>query len=327
MSKFHKIRWQESDLLELSKTVKNFNAKITRLAKKNPDVAVALPEKVKIGDLKNLINTRQDLKREINALKRFSKRGAEQVVIADGTDEELKITKWQRTEMNRRVGIINRKRKSRLDEIQNLEMTSRGQALGYTRGQLGMGRATEVSLSPMNAFTRRMNRRDLKMKWQAILRESQSDYFTQKDFRLRENFIKALEQNFNSNDIQDVIGYINRMDIKDFLQKFEEEGGTMEFAYPPNREQYEAYVNGLKATWISNYDNSYSSNNNYTNDEHISVNTYSNDLSTLRDLEGFNGYIAIYSNGEKVGRFSSGQNALKYIKKNKLDNITFNLER
>ena len=89
------------------------------------------------------------------------------------------------------------------------------------------------------------------MKWQAILRESQSDYFTQKDFRLRENFIKALEQNFNSNDIQDVIGYINRMDIKDFLQKFEEEGGTMEFAYPPNREQYEAYVNGLKATWLS----------------------------------------------------------------------------
>ena len=36
MSKFHKIRWQESDLLELSKTIKNFNAKITRLAKKNP---------------------------------------------------------------------------------------------------------------------------------------------------------------------------------------------------------------------------------------------------------------------------------------------------
>ena len=251
MSKFHKIRWQESDLLELSKTVKNFNAKITRLAKKNPDVAVALPEKVKIGDLKNLINTRQDLKREINSLKRFSKRGAESIVIADGTDEELKITKWQRTEMNRRVGIINRKRKSRLEEIQNLEMTSRGQALGYTRGQLGMGRATEVSLSPMNAFTRRMNRRDLKMKWQAILRESQSDYFTQKDFRLRENFIKALEQNFNTNDIQDVIGYINKMDIKDFLQKFEEEGGTMEFAYPPNREQYEAYVNGLKATWLS----------------------------------------------------------------------------
>lgn len=251
MSKYHKINWRESDIEELARTVKNFNAKISRLSKKNPDIAVALPQKVKIGELKNLITTRQDLKREINALKRFSKRGAEKIVIADGTDEELQITKWQRTEMNRRVGIINRKRKARLEELSNMEMKSRGEALGYTRGQLGMGKATEVSLSPMNAFTRRMNRRDLNMKWLSILRESQSTYFTEKDYRLRDNFIKAFEQNFNPNDIGDVVAHIKSMDIKDFLQKFEEEGGTLEFAYPPNREQYEGYLNAVKTTWLN----------------------------------------------------------------------------
>ena len=251
MSKYHKINWRESDLQELSRTVKNFNAKISRLAKKNPEILQALPEKVKVNDLKQLITTRQDLKREINALKRFSKRGAEKIVIADGTDEELKITRWQRTEMNRRVGIINRRRKARLEELTNLEMKSRGEALGYTRGQLGMGRATEVSLSPMNAFTRRMNRRDLKMKWQVILRESQSEYFTEKDYRLRNNFVKALEQNFNPNDIKDLTDEIMNMNIKEFLQKFEEEGGTMEFAYPPNSEQYEGYLNAVKTTWLS----------------------------------------------------------------------------
>lgn len=251
MSKYHKINWRESDIEELTRTVKNFNAKISRLSKKNPDIAVALPNKVKVGELKNLITTRQDLKREINALKRFSKRGAEKIVIADGTDEELQITKWQRTEMNRRVGIINRKRKARLEELSNMEMKSRGEALGYTRGQLGMGKATEVSLSPMNAFTRRMNRRDLNMKWLSILRESQSTYFTEKDYRLRDNFIKAFEQNFNPNDIKDVVAHIKSMDIKDFLQKFEEEGGTLEFAYPPNREQYEGYLNAVKTTWLN----------------------------------------------------------------------------
>lgn len=249
MSKFHKISWRESDLIDLNKAVKNFNAKISRLSKKNPENIGALPEKIKVQDLKNLINTRQDLKREINSLKRFSKRGAEQIVIAPGVDDELKLTKWQRTEMNRRVGIINRKRKARLEQIQNMEMKSRGQSLGYTRGQLGMGKATEVSLSPMNAFTRRMNKRDLSMKWKAILRESQSDYFTQKDFRLRENYIKALEQNFNEKDIEDVISSIRNMDISDFLQKFEEEGGTLEFAYPPNNELYRGYVRSLKTTW------------------------------------------------------------------------------
>lgn len=252
MSKQHKIRWREQDRRELNRVVTNFNAKINRLIKKNPQLANILPEKVNVSSLKQIINTRQDLNRELNALKRFSKRGAEEIVKVDENDYNLQVTKWQRNEMNRRVGIINRKRKARLEQLQELEMKSRGEALGYTKAQIGMGKATEVSLNPMNAFTRRMNQRDLKMKWQSILRESQSDYFTQKDFRLRANYIKALEQNFNSNDIKDIISVINDMDISDFLIKFEEEGGTLEFAYPPNAELMEAYINALKSTWKPN---------------------------------------------------------------------------
>lgn len=249
MSRYHRINWRESDTKELKRVVRNYNAKITRLAKKNPQIENVLPQKVSVAQLKELINTRQDLKRELNALKRFSKRGAEEIVIVPDTDYNLKITKWQKTEMNRRIGIINRRRKKRLEELANLEMSSRGEKLGYTRSQLGMGKATEVSLNPMNAFTRRMSQSDLKWKWKNIMKESQSDYFTQKDFRLRDNYIKALEQNYNSNDIKDVINNISSMDIQEFLNKFEEEGGNMEFAYPPNQEQYEAYVNGLRATW------------------------------------------------------------------------------
>lgn len=249
MSRYHRINWRESDTQELKRVVRNYNAKISRLAKKNPQIENVLPEKVSVGQLKELINTRQDLKRELNALKRFSKRGAEEIVVVPDTDYNLKITKWQKTEMNRRIGIINKRRKKRLEEIANIEMKSRGEKLGYTREQLGMGKANEVSLNPMNAFTRKMSQSDLKWKWKGIMKESQSDYFTQKDFRLRENYIKALQQNYNVNDIQDIIDEINKMDIKEFLNTFEEEGGNMEFAYPPNKEQYNAYVTGLRATW------------------------------------------------------------------------------
>lgn len=249
MSRYHRINWRESDTQELKRVVRNYNAKITRLAKKNPQIKNVLPEKVSVGQLKELINTRQDLKRELNALKRFSKRGAEEIVVLPDTDYNLKITKWQKTEMNRRIGVINKRRKKRLEDISNIEMTSRGEKLGYKRGDIGMGKANEVSLRPMNAFTRSMNQSDLKWKWKNIMKESQSDYFTQKDYRLRENFIKALSENYNVNDINDVIESINSMDIKEFLNKFEEEGGNLEFAYPPNKEQYEAYVNALKTTW------------------------------------------------------------------------------
>ena len=249
MSKYHSIRWRESDEQELKRVVRNYNAKINRLIKKNPQTENVLPEKIQVAQLKELINTRQDLNRELNALKRFSKRGAEEIVVIPNTDYNLKTTKWQKTEMNRRIGIINRKRARRLEEIQNLEMTSRGEKLGYTRGQLGMGRVNENSLKPMQAFTRTMNQADLKWKWKAIRKESQSTYFTDKDFKLRDTYIKTLSENYNVKDIQDVIDSIGKMDIKEFLLKFEEEGGTLEFAYPPNKEQYGAYVNALKATW------------------------------------------------------------------------------
>ena len=250
MSRYHRINWRDSDTEELKRVVKNYNAKINRLAKKNPQIKNVLPEKVTATQLKELINTRQDLKRELNSLKRFSKRGAEEIVVVPENDYNLKVTKWQKSEINRRIGIINRRRKKRLEDISNLEMTSRGEKLGYTREQLGMGKASEVSLSPMKGFTRRMSQTDLKMKWRGILKESQSDYFTQKDYRLRDNYIKALEQNYNANDIKDIIDSINNMDIKEFLNKFEEEGGTLEFAYPPNKEQYNGYVSALKSTWM-----------------------------------------------------------------------------
>lgn len=249
MPRYHRINWRDSDTKELKRVVTNYNAKISRLAKKNPQIENVLPEKVTVAQLKEIINTRQDLKRELNSLKRFSKRGSEEIITVPDTDYNLKITKWQKTEMNRRVAVINRRREKRLEQISNIEMKSRGEDLGYTRAQLGMGKATEVSLKPMNAFTRRMNQSDLKWKWKNILKESQSDYFTQKDFRLRDNYLKALRENYKENDIKDVIEEISKMDIRDFLHTFEEEGGTLEFAYPPNKEQYKGYVSALKTTW------------------------------------------------------------------------------
>lgn len=257
MSKYHKIRWTKQDTQEINKVVRNFNAKVSRLAKKDPSIANILPEKISAKELKNLINTRQDLVRELNALKRFSKRGSEEIVTVPDTEYDLKITKWQKTEMNRRIGIINRRRKARLEEIENTEMKSRGEKLGYTRGQLGMGKATEVALQPMTAFFRTMGNVDLKKRWKSILHQSQSDYFTKRDYQVRENYIKGLKENYDYENIKDVIETIEKMDIRDFLKTFEEEGGTFEFASPNGaldikQAEYEGYESVLRATWLPN---------------------------------------------------------------------------
>lgn len=269
MPKYNKIRWRESDLKELSRVVRNYNAKIKRLKQKDPlKYKNTLPqfydsktdsysEKITVRQMKELINTRQDLNRELNALKRFSKKGAEEIVVVPDTDYNLKITKWQKTEMNRRIGVINRRRAQRLKEIQEMEMKSRGEELGYTREEFGMGKQYEKELRPMNAFTRRMDQSDLKWKWRSIRNESQSDYFTKRDYQVRENYIKGLKENYNYNDIKDVVEEIEKMDIKEFFKIFNEDGGTFEFASPDGQldlkyDEYKGYASALRATWLPN---------------------------------------------------------------------------
>lgn len=260
MSKYHKIRWNESDTRELERVVRNFNAKVTRLAKTSPQNKSALPEKVSARQLKELINTRQDLNRELNSLKRFSKRGAEKIVEVPGSDYNLKITKWQRTEMNRSIGIINRKRQSRLEEIAETEMTSRGEKLGYTRAQIGMGRPELATLKPMTAFYRTMDYSDLRERYKSIRAQRQSDYFTKRDYAVRDNYIKGIKTYYNYENVKDIIEHIESLDIKDFLQVFNEEGATFEIVSPPRgklgqavkNQEYDAYETALRSTWLPN---------------------------------------------------------------------------
>ena len=253
MARRYSIRWNESDAQALSRAVKNFNAKIARLEKKDPSTKTALPERVSVKQLRELIDTRADLTRELNALQRFTRRGAEEIVSIPDNDYSLSLTKWQREEMNRRVGVINRKRARRLAVLKEIEMKSGGEELGYTVGQFGMGKAEEVSLTPIKAFTPKMNRADAMKKFRHIIKESQSGYFDRKDETLRENYIKGLRTNYDEEDIEEIVDAIEDMSFNEFYRTFQAEGGTMEFAsVKPNRREYNGYVNQLKSQWIPN---------------------------------------------------------------------------
>ena len=250
MSRQSKIRWKKSDNQELARAVKNFNAKIDRIAKKNPEMQNALPEKMSVKQLKQTaIRTRQDLKRELNALKRFSKRGAEEIITYG--DYNIKLTKWQKTEINRRLPIINKRRAERLSFLEALDMTREGRSLGYTKGQVGMGKIEQQELRPMQGLTPGMNQRGLQLKFQAIMRESSGRHFREKDYRARENYIKCLRAEFKGNDVNEVIRKIERMDIDEFMNKFySESDASFEGLYRGSEAEYGAYMDRLKSIWL-----------------------------------------------------------------------------
>jgi hypothetical protein len=128
-------------------------------------------------------------------------------------------------------------------------MKSRGQELGYTLDQIGMGKIEVVSLQPFNAFTRGMQQRDIKYKWAHIMKESQSDYFDKQDYRVKENFLKGLRWNFDFNDVKDLIEHIEKMPIDEFLKKFNQEGGTFEWLYLPEYEEQKYAIEGMNKTY------------------------------------------------------------------------------
>ena len=245
---------------------RNFNAKLRKEVTKNPGSRASLPQfynesaeqfesRITIESLKNMIQTRQDYNRIINMLKRFSKKGAEELVEVPGSDYDIKVTKWQMEEMKRLAGIVNRKRNIKRENMSMIQMATSEGELGYTLGErFGMGLASMNKLTPTRAFTRSQGNRDVDYKMRSLLNETRVRYYNERDLILKNSYIKTLLENYNESDISDVIAKIRGMDADMFVLKFEASGDKFEKLYPPERgsEEYKAYVAELKAYWLRN---------------------------------------------------------------------------
>ena len=112
MSGKSKIRWQKSDSEELNRAVKNFNAKITRIAKKNPELENALH---KYFDSKrvNLVNNRKEFFYvTLDEIEKFAKDhnvNVEFTKIAEAKD-------FRESESIRNSKINNKKKKDNFSE-------------------------------------------------------------------------------------------------------------------------------------------------------------------------------------------------------------------
>ncbi|MBO7714060.1 MAG: hypothetical protein J6S85_10850 [Methanobrevibacter sp.] len=263
MPEQNNIKWRIQDEQELRRVARNFNDKLRRLVKENPANKNIYPQfynaktdqfesRITIEALKDSIQTRADFNRELNMLKRFSKRGAEKIVEAPGNEYGSKTTVWQIQETGRMVGIVNRKRQERLAKLNLVEMANASGKLGYTVGQMfGMGLASKNKLSPTKGFTMSQTQADIRYKFRALINESRANYHKDRDQILKENYIRTLEQNFDVDDIKDVTKAIEQMPADLFILKFEAKGDSFEFAYPPNRgtDDYNNYVSELKGYW------------------------------------------------------------------------------
>ena len=263
MSKFYNIKWRAEDIREAKRVLRNFNDKLKRELTRNPRKKSALPQfyntdtgefesKMTLKNFKNIVNTRADFNRELNSLKRFSKRGAEDVVLIPGNYNEAYATKWQLEEMTRRSGIINQKRQVRLENKQTLELVDNISNTGITYGEaMKMGMKSDQELKPTKPYTEGMRQEDVKWKYRSLIIETKQKYYKERDIQLKENFIKGLERTFTKGEIDDVVAKIRSMDTDEFVLKFDQkEGSAFEDIYFPNDESKQAYINALRHYWL-----------------------------------------------------------------------------
>lgn len=178
----------------LHATVRDFNSKIDRLAK-DPSfkgTRSALPEKLSAEKLLKEATTKEALKSNLQDFKRFLEKGAEEVVELPGTKFNIKLTRWQKESMDRRLAEINKARAKERKAWEESEVLHGGKKAGYTQGQVRMDQGKH-ELDDMTMYTFSTEYADLREKFRVMIREGQPGYWDARAELARINYTEKLD--------------------------------------------------------------------------------------------------------------------------------------
>lgn len=181
MQKRYNIKWRDSDQKELSKAVRKFNAKRTRLINKVPELEEFLPAKLSVKAIKEGIKTRKDFKNTINSIERFMRKGSEKPII---TKEGVKTTVYEKKELQIKIRRINQKRAFERKKAN----------VSTEKGTMGTIRAN--NLKPKEVNIDKIKKSDWGKFVESIEKQSKDTYFSDKYETYKQNFIKGLENAF-----------------------------------------------------------------------------------------------------------------------------------
>lgn len=223
------IRWRTSDVEKLEREVKRFNAKISRLEKKHPELASILPERINKRELMENIKYRSTFNRELKSLDRFSKRGAEKPVV---NKEGVSVTKWERKETAYKYAQWNRELARQRKEAEFTEVTSQGKPTGLKRGEMGSVRMK--SLEPRKFdFEKVKSNKEWEKLVSRVDKNLSDDFTLQKMERFKENYIQGLENVFGESG-KDLIEKVKKISPEVIVNTFySEQEASIDFIYDP----------------------------------------------------------------------------------------------
>lgn len=192
------IRWTRADTSRLSWAVRKFNAAIDAAIEADPEKAELLPDKLDYKDIRSKIDTRQDLKREMNKLERIHREGATDVIR---NEQGVEATAYDINEVRIQVRTINVFRAKKRKELADIEATSRGNPLGYNIPTMGTEESNSYKPKKFNFG------KLTKANWEAfkdgVEKMASPDYEAKRVALMMENYFKAIENVFGKNTVSE----------------------------------------------------------------------------------------------------------------------------
>lgn len=213
------IRYDKKFNSYLNRVVRNFNAKISRLQKQG---YTHLPNKVSVRELKNSYDERRYLKTKLNELRRFSRRGAENLVK---TNSEVIFNKWeiQNLQIQRRVQLSRLTRQ--LKKYQKTRITNFGKLEIPTLSEYESDKY--LSTKARYEAIKRRNLQDLSLseleRYKQLLQKRTSKRLNK---QLKNNLIEALDKSglfygADDEEVDDIISKIESMSDDEVVNLFE----------------------------------------------------------------------------------------------------------
>ena len=230
-----KLRVRQKTDKEINRVIRNFNQKVTRLEKLDRNVAI--PEKISKKDLMSL-GSRQELNRKLNQIRRFSRRGAEDLVTLESG--EL-ITEWEKRESSIENRVAQAKLTKKIKHLESTVPKIAGKKQVATFAQMG-----DTQYMNLVAQRERLRKRKIDDKGdllrfrkiaQKVLRAGYGSVFRE-SFKTMISDI-AYQHNYNDDKIEEILSKMDKLNDSSFLKLFNEDKAIKSVIYYYNTEGLE----------------------------------------------------------------------------------------
>lgn len=204
---------------EIKRIVNNYNRKIARLKLKG---AEQIPKKASRRNLRD-IEDKRELRRELNKLKRFTRRGAEEILEFKSG---LKITKWEYDNLQKERQRVLAKLNEQLNKYENRRPTVLGKKQDVTFAQMGSQEYLNI-----RAKKRAVTRKKIKSFTQDELERYKRllDKLGKRDRnQIKENLLEIMRNNaymigYDKEKIDTIIEKMDEVKDTDFIEMVEDE--------------------------------------------------------------------------------------------------------